>query len=506
MRPVGLGCLLVFFMLMAFPGSASLAWADVGVPPWALQPSALAHGEGETGVAMLAEDVIIRVEEQEGNDIFTYGNERYAASALISEVEAVFQMRNTGDADEAFDVWFPLWLPNYPWGGQVVPIQDFRVWVDGRQVPVQGLTLESQTGMDLEEGQAWAVWPVTFPAGEDLEIRVAYEAYPIGELPYGVFEYILATGADWAGSIGSGQITFILPYDVNEWNVIPPDGEVNISGNEVVLSFHNLEPTDEDNVSLIMLAPDIWREVAPAQEDVEANPGSSLAQLGYAHAAMRAVRVMKAQALSVGLSGVYAEAARDAFNIALAINADAFMVDDAVTYLSLLFYMGDYEAWDPPGELLTLLERALERQPGAYSEVVEYIQMLSMKWEMEFWSEEDGTEHVPAPPSAALLALVAQVVDLSPEPITYFSRWVTWALEGVPAVEPSPMPINPSEPTTTPQDSDMGGEPGLTETAPQSAARRFCPGAVGLFILPLAVYTLRRKPRSSGKKDPVNRC
>ena len=496
-RLLGLAMLSSLLVGLTFPVRAI---ADVGVPPWALQAAALSHGEGTTHVQMVSEDVVIRVEEEQNDAVFTYSNERYAASQLIGRVSATFLMQNKGDEVEAFDVWFPLWLPNYPWGAQVVPVQAFRVWVDGRAVTAQTVVSQDSTGMGLEEGQPWAVWPVQFPPGEFVEIRVVYDGYPAGELPYASFTYILETGADWDGAIGSGRVTYILPYDVDETNVLPPEGEVLIDGNEVTLSFEDLDPTEEDNVSLVMLAPDVWRDVESARANVEVDPGSSLAQLAYAHASMSGVRVMKAYALTTALSGFYTEEALDAFETALSINADAFMVHDAVTYLSLLSYVRAYEAWDPSPELLGLLSRTLSRQPGAYPEVVEYLQMLSYKWNMAFWTEEDGTPHAPGSPGEDLLMLVAQVDELSPEPLDDLTQWVIWSYEGIPAEQPTAEPI--TEAMTGAERVDPAGTAEAEATTQaETAGNRVCTGSASLVILPLVAYTLSRKQRRSNESE-----
>lgn len=494
-------CILAIGFVIVAIGMPVAARADVGVPPWALQPAALSHGEGATRVAMVHEDVLITIEEEESDDVFLYSNERYAASKLISRVEAVFQMRNTGDSAESFDVWFPLWLPYYPWGAQVVPVQNFQVWVDGIQVSFHTVDMSETTGMDIVENQPWAVWPMQFPPGENVDIRVVYDCYPTGELPYATFQYILETGADWAGAIGSGQVTFALPFDVDDMNVILPDGDVAIDGNEVVLSFENLEPTEEDNVSLSMLDPDVWQSVEAAQNAMDDNPESVRSLLDYADVAMDAITVRKGYSSSNGLSGVYATEVQRAFEAAYAIDPDAFTVHDATGYLLLLSYQSLHESWAPPEDLLDTLSSALEREPEAYAEVVSYLEMLSLKWDREFWLEEDGTEHAPEPPSEHLLMLVLQVDSISPEPLEHLSTWVTMAHEALPDYTPIEYPTETAlpEPQPTPVPATVEAEDPPDDAPLVEPGSRLCAGAVSLVFLPLAVYTLswrRDKDRS----------
>jgi len=458
------------------------ASADVGIPPWALQGAVLSHGESSTQVQMVSEDVVIRIEEQTNEGIFDYGNERYAASILVGHVEAVFEMRNLGSADEAFDVWFPLWLPWYPWGAQVAPVRDFQAWVN--DVPVDTLVIETMdnTGIDITEVHPWAVWPMQFLAGEDVEIRVAYDTYPTGDLPYAHFDYILETGAGWAGSIGTGQVTFQLPYNADEMFVVVAGGDAEMNGAEVRFTFEDLEPTEEDNLSLTILSPAVERSIEAALAEVEAEPDSPQAHLRLAHARMMGIAAMKEQLLRTGVSEQMAQEARESFQTALTIDPGAIGVADLVDYLMLLRYMDTYERQAPPEDLLQLLASALQRDPDQLDQAVSYLQFLHSYWEMQFWTDDEGNAHEPPPPSEALLRLVAVVDSMSAEPIAYISDWVEMAA----ALSPLPASI---------PDEDVVESETPEEAAEEQSGFNFCSGPLAIVVFPIGLYWMGRRRR-----------
>lgn len=165
----------------------------------------------------------------------------------------------------------------------------------------------SATGSGFEDEVDWARWPVTFPAGEDVRLRVTYDTYPVGRGPWGTFHYILESDAGWHGPIGEGSITFRLPYEVTGMNMqlaeireayTGPDRpfEIAVDGSDVIWRFTDLEPrrsepvailspsTETDNPMLPLLAPAVWAEVEAARVAAEEEPDSVEAQLRLAQA------------------------------------------------------------------------------------------------------------------------------------------------------------------------------------------------------------------------------
>lgn len=108
-------------------------------------------------------------------------------------------------ADEQMTVGFPLFVYDHEeriWGGR---IENLRVEVDGREVAVA--IHEPDRKLDSEADPAsWALFPVTFHAGQPLEMVVSYTmAVPPYGKSYGApfwVAYVLRTGAYWAGTIG----------------------------------------------------------------------------------------------------------------------------------------------------------------------------------------------------------------------------------------------------------------------------------------------------------------
>ncbi|MBN2556226.1 MAG: hypothetical protein JXA97_09850 [Anaerolineales bacterium] len=458
------------------------ASADVGIPPWALQGAVLSHGESSTQVQMVSENVVIRIEEQTNEGIYDYGNERYAASALVGHVEAVFEMRNQGSADEAFDVWFPLWLSWYPWGAQVVPVQGFRAWVN--DAPVDTLVVENMdsTGIDITGVRPWAVWPMQFQAGADVEIRVAYDTYPTGDLPYAHFDYILETGAGWAGSIDAGQVTFQLPCNADERMVVIAGGDAEMNATEVRFTFEDLEPTEDDNLCLTILSPAAVREIEAALAEVEAEPDSPQAYLRLACARMLGIATMKEQLLRTGVSEQMAQGARESYQAARTMDSGAVGVEDLVDNLMLLRYMDAYERQAPPEDLLQLLASALQRDPDQLDQAVAYLQFLHSYWELQFWTDAEGNAHEPLPPSEALLRLVTVVDSLSAEPIAYTADWAEMAAALSPL--PASMPVEDAVESEPPE-----------EAAEERSVFNFCSGSSAIFVFPIGLYWIGRKRR-----------
>lgn len=148
----------------------------------------------------------------------------------------------------------------------------------------------------------WAKWTVTFPTGEDVELRVTYDTHPVDWGGWAVGHYILETGAGWQGPIGEGRVTFRLPYEVTPLNVQLTEireaytgadrpFEITVEGTDVTWHFTDLEPqrsqeirvfepsTEIDNVILPMMEPSAWTEIQAAHVVVGEEPESVEAQL-----------------------------------------------------------------------------------------------------------------------------------------------------------------------------------------------------------------------------------
>ncbi len=135
---------------------------------------------------------------------------------MLGHVEATFVLRNHGAAAESFAVWSPLAAaPGADdWGDDRVA--NFAAWVNGAPATIS----EQQCPGQRDRPASWATWPVTFPAGRDVTLRVTYDTQPVGYKPWGTFYYVLETGAGWWGTIGTGTVTVRLPYPVDANNTV----------------------------------------------------------------------------------------------------------------------------------------------------------------------------------------------------------------------------------------------------------------------------------------------
>jgi hypothetical protein len=385
---------ILFAGLLAAP--ARRARADVGLPPVNPSGSSLTPDQAiQTNVRMVSEQVDLTIEPYErslpSNQI--EDNPGYWMRVLV---DAQFVMRNLGEAPEAFEVWFPLAAnTRYPdyllYETTQHPeniIQDFRVHVDGQPVATQqvgGPVLnlpEGASPWELPEGGSpWATFPVAFPPGQDVAIRVRYTLYPGGRRPFGDIEYILQTGAGWKDTIGEATITAHLPYPVTPENVSlssqdifgdslapQPAGYV-VEGDTITWHFTDLEPTAEDNIYLNALEPQRYARLMQARQKIEqlgdaAPVKAAAAYLELGRAARGAVLIIKDVSRNGGGKALGEEASQ-AYERALELDAEQRSVYSE--YARWLLATGgwrelEFEGKCPP-RACELVERGLEKFP-----------------------------------------------------------------------------------------------------------------------------------------------
>jgi len=439
-------------LLLLFP-VARLAWADAA-PPWYAQGGAVNPDDTPTHVQMVREEVLLVIEGKEDNP-----DAWYTADLMIGHVEATFVMRNQGTEEEAFDVWFPLGAPSF--FGEPNTVQNFTAWVNDTPVEIKQELAKGQ----WDEMVPWATWPVTFPPGQDVVLRVAYDVRPIGYVPYGTFYYILETGAGWWGPIGEGTITFRFPYEVTEYNAIivphpedffePPNPPgFTISGTDVVWHFMDLEPTEEDNVHLTLLAPPRWEAIVAARREAEANPDSVEALLGLIHA-LRAGLYYRYGVLPVGRTTEWIEEVSSLYKRVLELEPDQLEV--MIEYLDWMTYTPEFWEEILPEDFRPVAERALELSPGD-PRVLEII--------------------------GGSLWLFPSLADLLPTETPTPSPTPT----KTPSPTPSPTPTPRPTPTPAPSPTLM---PAATPTPPEpQGGSSACPGAPAAVLVPLGLAWL----------------
>ena len=397
MHPLRISRLIIAaFIGIVLAGTAlSRARADVGLPPVSPGGSSLSpEGQIQTNVCMVREEVDLTVEPYE-RPVPPDQIGDFPGNWMRVLVDAQFVMRNLGDTPEAFDVWFPLAATTrYPdfllYETSRSPesiIQDFRVHVDGQPVQTQQVM---GPALNLPEGESpWVAFPVKFPPGKDVAIRVRYTLYPGGRRPFGDIEYILQTGAGWRDTIGEATITVHLPEDVTPESVSlgdtdifgdpispQPPGYV-VEGDTVTWHFTGLEPTAEDNIFLNVLEPQRYQRLLQARRKVEQvdpanapvaaadDPVAAAAYLELARAAREAVLIIKDVSRNGGGMAL-GEQATAAYERALELNPDQPAVYSEyarwLTILTRAWMRLETEGTCPP-EVCELVQRGLEKFP-----------------------------------------------------------------------------------------------------------------------------------------------
>lgn len=257
------------------------AQADIAPPEQA--PGSNIQPARATQVQMAAERVVIEILRVKG---------ARDTGLPVANVVASFTMRNTGSAAETMTVRFPLSDPSGQgdgFGGHP-EIAQVIVTVNGKRTPTRVVTTPNPRG-ESEPPIRWAAFDVTFPPGEDVAIDVQYTLQSTGYMPYGRFKYILETGAGWQGPIGLATFVLKLPYPANEENVVlgqsTPGGQ--FFGDEVRWMFKDIEPTEQDNFYVTVLAPSVWERILEARRRAEAAPKSATAWRELAQAYLSAI-------------------------------------------------------------------------------------------------------------------------------------------------------------------------------------------------------------------------
>jgi tetratricopeptide (TPR) repeat protein len=436
-------CHLTFGVIILCASLVPLHKANAdAAPPQAPPGSSVETGGFETNVQMVAEEVVIDVgyytgertvlilqdlttQDQTPEEILAqpeYILPHYVLEPgdLSAHIDATFVMKNQGNEEEAFDVWFPIGADD---GYAVVAgVANFRAWVN--EVPAEvGQSQTRRVDEDYEEyrrGFSWATWPAAFPAGEEVILRVSYDIPPTNDGPWREFEYVLETGAGWWGTIGEGTIIMRLPYETITQNVTlsstwPEKLEIDrsdllISGGEIRWQFTDLEPPEGANLQLAVLDPVVWTEIQAARSAAAANPDSVEAQIRFAHALEDALLFKHSLIRGWG----FAQEAKATYEHALELDPEN--IDLYVDYLELLFAL-NLPIEPPPEEFLPTLEHALELAP-------EDTRLLQLQEQYHTWEEMFATPTPRPSPTARP----------SPSPTPKSTQ------TSIPAPSPSPVP------------------------------------------------------------------
>ena len=259
----------IFLVLLLFLLSKiSPVQADAAPPqqPPGANPNAMAES---TQVRMVAETVLINVRANAPEGSFG-----------VADVTATFEMLETGSSDESILVGFPVGSNNGY--GQPTEISNFKVYVNGTAVESEETSGEDPYYSDISS--LWRQFPVTFPAGKTVELKVTYTLEGTGFTTNQVwFNYIFSTGAGWKDTIGTADLIIRLPYEVTPENFVtnnnPDYGSTTpgweIDGNEIHWHFSELEPTEADNFEVVIVSPLLWQHLLEDKAAVAQYPNDS---------------------------------------------------------------------------------------------------------------------------------------------------------------------------------------------------------------------------------------
>ncbi len=241
----------------------------LGVPA-VFADSANMGGTGNT-VEMMDSSEVQMVDEVITIDVFD--GEKESEYGLVGngyvEVEVLYTFENLTDEAVTVSMGFPedcgydCWMEDEDWvtyGGDLwesYKLFDFgAAEADGGEFEVSFVN-----EMDADtEAMNWYLYDVDFEAGEEKRIVNYYWLMPSSYKTGQWFSYILETGASWRESIESVDIYVNFNGDLSVFDVdqLSPEGyEFDIFGDDGTVSWHfeNLEPTEDDNISVSYYPP-----------------------------------------------------------------------------------------------------------------------------------------------------------------------------------------------------------------------------------------------------------
>lgn len=206
---------------------------------------------------------------EERIEIFLRRDTRHDARLSTSAVgEYRIWFRFEPEADEEMMVGFPLFIFDPEQAIFGAHIENLRVEIDGREVATE--VRESAVHQDADAGPVnWAVFPVTFRAGQPLEMVVSYT---MNVLPYGKgygaplwVAYVLRTGAHWAGTIGRAEAVLAMDRPIRAEDIRSEENPFRITTPGWVLEDGALrwvwEDVEPDFDIHVVLENPYWRDM-----------------------------------------------------------------------------------------------------------------------------------------------------------------------------------------------------------------------------------------------------
>jgi len=480
---------LVSVLLAAVIGlKAERVHADIAPPQQ--PPGSNISPDGETTqVQMVNERVVINVQM----GLLEYDGNQYDGVRDYAVVTCHFLMRNHGSTDERLKVRFPLAEPygmGDGWGNQP-EIGDLRIKVDGAAREYHRELMPNDFDTFTGELIPWAVFDVSFPAGKEVEIDLAYTSKASGYRPLAEFKYILETGKGWKDDIETAEIVVNMPYDASPENVLldysTTGGE--FSGREVRWTLTDLEPVYTDNFMVTVVEPYLWQRVLDAKADVAARPNVGGAWGGLArslkHVALGQKGWPRQDEAGMGLFSQSMEA----YEKAIALSPDNSVWYSG--YAELLWADAGFLAYAGDPKILRivqLLGTAIKLDP-ADPQALELLESLS-------YAYPDAVERLEPGYDLLLLTATLPPPTLTPTDITIIEETPT------PVASKTPRPTRTEvlqESTSTQAEPAQPAQPASDQDVPEetegNGGRRMC---ASIWLAPLAFGTiimLKRKRR-----------
>lgn len=225
----------------------------------------------ELGALQPLKESQIRMESEDV--VFTY-----AVDGTIKG-RATFNFVNTADTAVKLDTIFPL-EGNAGYEDAVQYAKNVTVKVDGKTVGTEmkkGSYPERAVDSDLVVSPlvAGIVFPLAFEPNGKRQVEVSFTPQTTWLMP--TFNYLVGSGAGWAGSIGRADFSVVYPialqsgwvtmrlFDASDMKNFP--GEEQIKGNRVTFSVRNLEPGGSNRMVEVTVLPlSMAKEIVNAQK------------------------------------------------------------------------------------------------------------------------------------------------------------------------------------------------------------------------------------------------
>lgn len=188
---------------------------------------------------------------------------------------ATFWLSNPTDRSVSTTSIFPFY---YERGEMYALPKSVSVHINDK--PVAGTSqkgtfpIGKQTALKLTSAEGY-VFPLSVGAHETVKVDIDFK-FPFNHDTHGpnlVFKYVLASGAGWAGAIGSVELDIIYPYPAQFGSVRDGSGNVGmVSGNTVSFIYKNVNPEPGADVEFSLVPPELVKDIVDAQQKVELHP------------------------------------------------------------------------------------------------------------------------------------------------------------------------------------------------------------------------------------------